>query len=67
MRVGKRLRARVVKIATRLAVRRGVLDQAEAEAILKEVEDRDWIDFLEWLMENWPEILEMIMAIIALF
>ncbi len=27
----------------------------------------DWQTFLDWLIENWPEILEMIMSIIDLF
>ena len=27
----------------------------------------DWRDLFEWFMANWPAILEMILAIIALF
>lgn len=26
-----------------------------------------WQDLFQWILENWPKIIEMIMAIIALF
>jgi hypothetical protein len=63
----RRLLRRVVTLATRLKVRREDMTQAEADEVLRVFETMTIQDFFDWLLENWPEILEMIMAIIMLF
>ena len=44
-------------------LRRGMITEEQA----KELRARDWQSFLEWLLENAPEIIELIMMLIALF
>jgi hypothetical protein len=49
---------------TALAVAGGVLP---ATAAPSGVYAGDWIDLLNWFIENWEVILEIILAIIAIF
>jgi hypothetical protein len=66
-RLRARLRKRITKIATRLAVRRGEITEEQATEALAKLEEFDWESFLEWLVENLPAILELIMQLLALF
>ena len=56
-------------IAAKLAqdVEGGLVSLPVGSAIEGGVYVGDWRDLFEWFMENWPAILEMILAIIALF
>jgi hypothetical protein len=63
----KRKRKRRKRLIQRVAIRRmersGLVTATQAD----ELEVMGWQDFLEWIMENGPEIIEFIMGIIALF
>jgi len=43
--------------------RKGLITEQQAEQLLV----MDWQDFLEWVLENAPEIIEFLMLLISLF
>ncbi len=49
------------------AVRRGKITATEGERILTEAGTRDFQSFLEWLLENYPAIIEMMLAFMEIF
>ena len=55
------------RLVQRMAInrmrRRGMVSAEQAE----QLEAKGWQDFLDWLMENGPAIMEFIMMIISMF
>lgn len=56
-------RKRIQKLVINRMKRRNMITAEQAE----ELEAKGWQDFLDWLLENGPAILEFIMSLIAMF
>jgi len=61
------LPARRQRLIQRMAIarmqRKGLISQAQAT----ELDAKGWQDFLDWIIENGPAIMEFIMMIISMF
>jgi hypothetical protein len=53
----------IQRLAIRRMQRKGKITKAQA----KKLKAMGWESFLEWLLENGPEIIEFIMMLISLF
>jgi hypothetical protein len=53
----------IQRMAIRRMQRKGMVSEDQAE----ELKTKGWQDFLDWIIENGPAIMEFIMMIISMF